>query len=63
MQATTASQVAKRNGLKSLKEVSDITGQSSVTLINWYKNKRDLFEVVVIGCVALKQIKGYQSGD
>ena len=63
MQATTASQVAKRNGLKSLKEVSDITGQSSVTLINWYKNKRDLFEVVVISCVALKQIKGYQSGD
>jgi len=51
MQEITASQTIKRSGLKSLKEVSELTGQSPQTLINWYKHKRALFDIVIKGCV------------
>jgi len=46
----TASQQAKSMGLKSLKQVSEITGQSMQTLDNWSKHKPDLFRIVLIGC-------------
>lgn len=42
--------------MKSLKEVADMTNQSSETLINWYKKKRELFEVVIVGCVVTKRM-------
>ena len=45
-----ASKQAKELGLKSLKQVSELTGQSPQTLINWHKNKPELFEVVLLGC-------------
>ena len=48
----TPSQQAKAAGLKSLLEVSEITGASIQTLSNWAKNKPQLFEVVLAGCVA-----------
>ena len=50
----TASKQAKQAGLKSLAEVSMMTGQSIETLNNWAKNekKKDLFEVVLLGCKA-----------
>ena len=48
----TPSQQAKELGCKSLKEVSDMTGVSVQTLINWHKSKPILFEVLVIGCHA-----------
>jgi len=51
MQEITASQVIKRSGLKSLNQVSEMTGQSPQTLINWYKNKRALFDIVIKGCL------------
>ena len=57
MQYTTASQYAKFHGMKSLKEVADMTNQSSETLINWYKKKRELFEVVIVGCVVTKRMR------
>lgn len=50
MQEQTASQVAKKCGLKSLQEVADLTGVSLQTLINWYKNKPNLFCIVILGC-------------
>jgi hypothetical protein len=50
----TASEDAKAAGLKSLAEVSEMTGVSYQTLINWYKHKPALFAVVVAGCAALK---------
>ena len=45
----TPSQQAKAAGLKSLKEVSELTGVSIQTLINWHKNKPALFVVVLVG--------------
>jgi len=46
----TPSQQAKAEGLKSLLQVSEMTGQSMQTLSNWAKNKPELFRVVLIGC-------------
>ena len=60
MQKTTASQVAKAYGLKSLTEAAKMTELSTVTLRNWYLRKYDLFLVVILGCVVKKQMKGMQ---
>ena len=50
----TPSQQAKAAGLKSLLEVSELTGVSYQTLNNWAKNKPELFGVVIAGCVVKK---------
>lgn len=52
----TASQQAKAAGLKSLLQVQQLTGQSAQTLINWHRDKPELFHVVVAGCVYLKNL-------
>jgi hypothetical protein len=49
----TPSQQAKAAGLKSLTVASELTGVSLQTLGNWHKNKPELFQVVIAGCVAL----------
>ena len=49
----TTSQQAKAKGLTNLKQVSDLTGVSPQTLDNWCKRKPELFEVVLVGCVAI----------
>ncbi len=49
----TASQQAKAAGLKSLAQVSELTGVSFQTLNNWAKHKPQLFEAVLLGCLAL----------
>ena len=48
----TASEQCKLLGLKSLKQVSDMTGQSPQTLLNWHKNKKELFRLVIRGCAS-----------
>lgn len=50
-----ASEQAKAAGLKSLAQVSELTGVSFQTLNNWAKDekKQQLFEVVLLGCLAL----------
>lgn len=54
----TSSQYAKAYGLKNLKEVQELTGGVyRDTLINWFKNKPELYECVILGCVAKKQIR------
>ncbi len=50
----TPSQQAKQAGLKSLAQVSRITGVRFQTLNNWAKNKPELFNVVIQGCLAIK---------
>ena len=45
----TPSEKAKELGCKSLAQVSRATKQSEQTLINWFRNKRELFESVCIG--------------
>jgi len=62
MQLTTPSKYAKESGLKSLKEVERITGINSDTLIIWFNTRRKLFDVVILGCVQVKE-KGIQVGD
>ncbi len=48
-----ASQMAKACGLPSLKYVTDKTGTSKETLINWHRSKPALFRVVLVGCETL----------
>jgi len=57
-QPQTASQLAKAAGLKSLKQVTELTGTNPQTLINWHKNKPNLLEVVLLGC----KLKAEQNG-
>ena len=45
------SEKAKAAGLKSLTELSEITGVSLQTLTNWSKNKPKLFNIVLKGAV------------
>jgi hypothetical protein len=45
----TPSQQAKQAGLKSLAELSRITGVSTQTLANWHRYKPALFAVVLRG--------------
>jgi transcriptional regulator with XRE-family HTH domain len=45
----TPSQQAKAAGLKSLLQVSELTGVSIQTLSNWAKNKPKLFAIVLKG--------------
>ena len=58
----TASQQAKRMGLKSLTEVAQHTDTSLNTLINWHKNKPKLFNVVLLG-VGTKLINQENADD
>ncbi len=51
----TAAQAAKSAGLKSLAVVSELSGVSRQTLDNWYKNKRKLFDIVILGCLEIKK--------
>ena len=53
----TPSECAKSAGLKSLSQISEITGISSHTLINWHRDRPKLFKVVLAGCVVIKKSK------
>jgi len=48
----TPSQQAKSVGLKSLTQVSKITGVSLNTLTNWHRDKPELFRIVLLGVKA-----------
>jgi hypothetical protein len=49
------SEKAKAAGLKNLKELCELTGQSSQTLRNWDENKTELFKAVLAGAVSIKR--------
>ena len=51
----TPSEVCDTAGLKGLAELRRMTGQSDQTLINWSRNKPELFEIVVIGAAEKKR--------
>jgi len=51
-----SSEVVKSMGLKSLKQVAEITGRSEQTLIQWHKFDINFFKVVVLGCVSAAMI-------
>lgn len=46
---TRPSDVCKAAGLSGLRELSELTGQSQQTLINWHRDKPELFAIVVKG--------------
>ena len=46
------SERCKLAGLKSLAELAEMTGESVQTLNNWYKNKPQRFEIVLIGAIS-----------
>lgn len=50
----TPSQQAKAAGLKSLRELSDISGVSTRTLENWHKRNPQRFAVILAGAVLWK---------
>ena len=47
----TPAKLAKLAGLKNLKQVSDMTHVSVQTLTNWVKDKPQLFQIVLQGCL------------
>lgn len=51
----TPSTACKEAGLDGLEELSKITGASSQTLINWWKNKLMLFDTTLVGASAIKK--------
>jgi hypothetical protein len=53
----TASAECKAAGLKSLAELSELTGRSSVTLCRWHKENYSFFRVVLAGAVLIKLSK------
>ena len=57
----TASKQAKELGLKSLTQVSELTGQSLQTLTNWFHHKPGLFNIVLLGCVSKLTIGEYKN--
>lgn len=50
------SEVCKSAGLKSLTELSEISGESVQTLNNWFKNEPRRFELVLKGVMFEKTI-------
>lgn len=52
----TPSKQAKSAGLKSLTQVSELTGVGLSTLNNWHKDKPKLFKIVLYGCVLISWI-------
>ncbi len=59
----TPSKTAKAYGLKSLTEVSGLTGVSLETLTNWHRNKPKLFHIVLAGCLSEKNAKEIANGQ
>jgi hypothetical protein len=47
--------MCKEAGLKGLAELVDLTGVGDTTLIGWYKRKPQLFRIVILGAVKLKE--------
>jgi len=45
------SELCKQAGLSSLKELTEISGESVQTLNNWHKNKPLVFDLVLRGAV------------
>lgn len=59
----TPSQQAKAAGLKSLTQVKDLTGISLNTLTNWHRDRPQLFEVVIEGCISKLQYLAYKAAS
>ena len=55
----TASQDVKAAGLKSLAQMSELTGERTDKLRRWHKDRPKLFNIVLFGCQKyLDKVKG-----
>ena len=61
MKIPRVSETIKANGLQSLKEMCEMTGQSAATIRSWHRFKRDLFDICLIGCVFVKKTRHAQA--
>jgi len=52
---TTAAKAVKAAGMKSLAEVSEITGIGRETLRVWNRDRPRLFGIILSGCIAEKE--------
>lgn len=57
------SRLVKAAGLKNLQQVVEMTGQSPQTLDNWCRNKKQLFDIVIAGCVAKTKTPAPKGGE
>ena len=62
MQKLQAHQLVKRHGLSSLRRLSELAGVSRNTLGNWYRNKPELFEVVILGALRKADLQAQTPG-
>jgi len=60
MKPISPSDVAKHYGFRTLKEVSELTEVKSHTLINWFRDRRALFDIVMVGAAQVKLDKARQ---
>ena len=49
------SELAKANGLASLREVSRMVNRSEAILYTWGRERPDLLEAIIIGCAVIKR--------
>lgn len=55
IKSSTPSEACKQAGLDSLADLVRISTVSEQTLINWHKNKPQVFKTILAGAVALKK--------
>jgi hypothetical protein len=56
----TVSEAAKQEGFKSAIELCEVANIKRSTLYNWHKNNRQLFDVVLLGAVQVKNLHSAQ---
>lgn len=57
MNNETCGKFVKRAGFKSTEELSEITKVPRSTLEDWYKKKKHLFKIIVIGASVMKNLR------
>ena len=51
------SQYIKSFGIKSMKQLCDMSGVNRYTLINWHKHKPDLLKMVCLGALVMMEME------
>lgn len=58
-----ANEKAKKAGLKSLKEMAELTGVSRHTLNNWNKSNPLKFDTFLMGAVFKRFMENFENGE
>ena len=57
------SELAKANGLASLREVSRMVNRSEAILYTWGRERPDLLEAIIIGCAVIKRHREREAAE